>query len=201
VLVVGGSNSSGTVHAAERYDPARGRWSRAGNSSTRGIAAVLLDTGHVLVVGGPAAELYDPATNRWAPTGSLTSVHGGPAVVLQDGRVLMAGAGTGDVYSPATGTWAATGPMVFPYASAAGALLRNGQVLYAGGVDSPCQKFGGCQPWPTPSCTRPSNRAVHALVTRTQARRSPPWQGGAPAFRHIPRAGALCPRLLTLFDA
>jgi hypothetical protein len=54
-------------------------------------------------------------------------------VLLQDGRVLVAGGGTGDVYSPTTGTWTATGPMVYPYASAAAALLPNGQVLYAGG--------------------------------------------------------------------
>jgi hypothetical protein len=59
--------------------------------------------------------------------------YGGAAVLLQDGRVLVAGGGTGDVYSPATGTWTATGPMVYPYASAAAALLPNGQVLYVGG--------------------------------------------------------------------
>jgi hypothetical protein len=145
VLVVGGSNSSGTVHAAERYDPARGRWSRAGTSSTAG-AAVLLNDGRVLVVGGPEAELYDPARNRWAPTGRMTSTQRGPVVLLQDGRVLVAGAGDGDVYSPATGTWTATGPMVFPYASAAGARLPGGQVLYAGGIRSACEKFGGCEP-------------------------------------------------------
>jgi hypothetical protein len=54
-------------------------------------------------------------------------------VLLQDGRVLVADSGNGDVYEPATGTWTETGPMVFPYASAAGALLPGGQVLYAGG--------------------------------------------------------------------
>jgi hypothetical protein len=47
--------------------------------------------------------------------------------------VLVASSGTGDVYLPATGTWTATGPMVYPHASAAAALLPNGQVLYAGG--------------------------------------------------------------------
>jgi hypothetical protein len=55
------------------------------------------------------------------------------ATLLGNGRVLVAGGGTCDVYSPATGTWTATGPTVFPYASAAAALLPSGQVLYAGG--------------------------------------------------------------------
>jgi hypothetical protein len=60
--------------------------------------------------------------------------------------VLVVGGATGDLYSPATGTWTATGPMAsFPYPYAAAALLPNGQVLVAGGYDSPCQKFGGCQ--------------------------------------------------------
>jgi hypothetical protein len=79
-----------------------------------------------------SAELYDPAANRWTRTGSMNG-YGGTAALLQDGRVLVASSGTGDVYSPATETWTPTGPMVYPYASAAAALLPNGQVLYAGG--------------------------------------------------------------------
>ncbi|HSK16908.1 MAG TPA: hypothetical protein VK915_12170, partial [Gaiellaceae bacterium] len=79
-----------------------------------------------------SAELYDPASGRWSATGSMNG-YGGTAALLQDGRVLVAGGGTGDVYSPAGGTWTATGPMVYPYASAAAALLPSGQVLYAGG--------------------------------------------------------------------
>jgi len=66
-------------------------------------------------------------------TGSMNAPHGSAGALLQDGRVLAAGGGEGDVYSPVTGTWTATGPMVYPYASAAAALLPSGQVLYAGG--------------------------------------------------------------------
>ena len=101
--------------------------------------AARLANGRVLVAGGgnpsalASAELYDPSSNSWSATGSMNAPHGPNGVLLQDGRVLVADSGDGDVYSPATGTWAPTGPMVFPYASGAGALLPNGQVLYAGG--------------------------------------------------------------------
>jgi hypothetical protein len=101
-------------------------------------SATLLDDGRVLVAGGGnpsatnSAELYDPASGRWTRTGSLHN-YGGRAALLQDGRVLVAAAGVGDVYSPTTGTWTGTGDMVYPYASAAAAVLPNGQVLYAGG--------------------------------------------------------------------
>jgi hypothetical protein len=113
-------------------------------------SATLLGDGRVLVAAGTtatlAAELYDPASRKWTPTGRMTDYHGPTSVLLQDGRVLVAGGGTGDLYSPATGSWTATGPMAFPYASAGAALLPDGRALFAGGTDSPCQKFGGCQP-------------------------------------------------------
>jgi N-acetylneuraminic acid mutarotase len=141
VLVAGGANSSGWPRNAELFDPVKGKWGRAGNTTTgrEAATAVLLTDGRVLLAGGgnpsaqTSAELYEPAANRWVATGSMNDPHGGPAVRLQDGRVLVAGGGTGDVYSPTTGTWAPTGPMVFPYASAGGAILPNGQVLYVGG--------------------------------------------------------------------
>src|SRR4029450_13775782 len=69
---------------------------------------------------------------HWSTTGSMNG-YGGTGALLQDGRGPAASSGPGAVSPPATGTWTETGPMVFPYASAAAALLPNGQVLYAGG--------------------------------------------------------------------
>jgi hypothetical protein len=140
VLVAGGFNADGWLQSAELYDPTRGRWSRVAPMTTarEHHSATLLGNGRVLVAGGgnpsalQSAELYDPVSGRWTRTGSMNG-YGGTAALLQDGRVLVACCGTGDVYSPATGTWTATGPMVYPYASAAAAVLPKGQVLYAGG--------------------------------------------------------------------
>jgi hypothetical protein len=140
VLVAGGFNADGWLRSAEVYDPARGRWSRVAPMTTarEHASAVLLGTGRVLVAGGgnpsalQSAELYDPVSGRWNATGSMNG-YGGTAALLQDGRVLVACCDAADIYSPATGTWTPTGPMVYPYASAAAAVLPNGQVLYAGG--------------------------------------------------------------------
>ena len=84
------------------------------------------------------------ASTRWRPafrpsfastrvSAAMTSTIDSAAASTVPNVVSVASGGTGDVYSPATGTWTETGPMVFPYASAAAALLPNGQVLYAGG--------------------------------------------------------------------
>src|SRR3954467_14933144 len=78
-------------------------WAPAGAMSAKRAlhAAVTLDNGTVLVVGGGidafangtrGADLYDPATNTWSPAGALRLPRSGLVLIkLRDGRVLAAG--------------------------------------------------------------------------------------------------------------
>jgi N-acetylneuraminic acid mutarotase len=117
------------------------------------MSATLLADGKVLLTGGTAApsaqpcELYDPATNSWTVTGSLNferSVH--TATLLANGRVLVVGGvgsaqnfiqiSSAEIYDPAAGTWSLTASLPGPLSNHTATLLKNGQVLVAGG-DTP----------------------------------------------------------------
>ena len=103
--------------AAERYDPASGRWTWTGrlHADRVGHTATLLSDGTVLVVGrgadeAPAsAELYDQGSGRWTVTvGPAGARSGYTATLLLDGRVLLAGdydyesAAPTELYDPGT---------------------------------------------------------------------------------------------------
>ncbi len=157
VLVVGGvQGRSDLLDSAERYDPARGVWRRAGSlpfggghvfTARAGHTATLLANGVVLVVGGAGhdgilltdADLYDPRTGVWRPTGSLPAGHAAhTATLLPNGRVLVAGNDQGDgrsaeMYDPVTGTWSKTGGMAVARFAHTVTLLPNGRVLVIGG--------------------------------------------------------------------
>jgi hypothetical protein len=107
-------------------------------------AAVLLNTGSVLITGGSAdakAELYDPGTGTWADTGTMSVARWRPtATLLDDGRVLVAGGdgnvgATAELYDPVTGLWAPTGSMTVLRGGHTATLLKTGKVLVAGGTN------------------------------------------------------------------
>jgi hypothetical protein len=162
VLITGGSNSladrgfnpSGDLTTAELFDPATGTFTATGAMSERRSehTATLLANGKVLVACGTddnVAELFDPATGSFTSTGHL--IAGGrwgcTATLLDDGTVLINGGRdlydvfdgggilTAEQYDPATGTFTASGVMTqFRYSHTA-ALLNNGKVLLAGGIN------------------------------------------------------------------
>jgi large repetitive protein len=157
VLVAGG----GTARA-ELYNPATRTFSATGRMPivVTGATATLLHDGKVLVAGGLSggqptvnSELYDPATGTWAATGSLREPRAlYTATLLPDGQVLAAGGrcyreilstclpgdyadglNSAELYNPATGRWTPTGSMHTGRSLHSATLLRDGDVLVAGG--------------------------------------------------------------------
>ena len=165
VLVVGGSENSPAFPrtlvsaSAELYDPATDIWSSTGSMSVARYdhAAILLNDGRVLVVGGRgdpmtlpssgylvSTELYDPMTGTWSSTGSMTDGrYDHIATLLNNGKVLVTGGistGSGaELYDPTTRTWSIIGSMSASHYYHTATLLNNGKVLVAGGDSG----FGG----------------------------------------------------------
>jgi N-acetylneuraminic acid mutarotase len=160
VIVVAGWGAPGptggsVTGSAELYDPASGTWSPAGSLVTPrwADAAITLQNGKVIVVGGgtingddASTELYDPASNTWTRTGDQnTPRYNSAPVLLASGKVLLAGGETSlgsespsmsaESYDPATGKWTWTAPLWTARTDAAATLLQNGLVLIAGGSD------------------------------------------------------------------
>lgn len=156
VLVTGGVTTANVPSAnAELYDPDTGTWSTtAGLAIARsGFSATLLQNGEVIVAGGydvngniiSGSELYNPITETWTMSGSMPrplALH--TATLLQSGLVLVAGgrlsvngveviSGVAELYDPVSGAWSLTGSLDSARYLHTATLLKNGQVLAAGG--------------------------------------------------------------------
>lgn len=156
---------SGLLSAAEiqalyqeqpNQNPATGTFTKTGDMITarHQHTATLLESGKVLIAGGldhlqnffNSAELYDPSTGTFSTTGSMGWTPAGhKAVRLSDGRVLIAGGhtyaspsayvSTAQLYNPTSGTFTDTGSLNTARGYYAAALLSNGKVLIAGGLN------------------------------------------------------------------
>jgi hypothetical protein len=152
ILVAGGTSTAGAcvpVATAESYSDPNGAFSSlAAMVATRcHAAAVTLDDGRVLLVGGVGtgtgtAELFDPAAGTFTATGSPATPRavGFTLTTLADGRVLLTGGlnlagplGSAEIYDPGAGTFAPAGAMTVPRAGHTATLLSDGRVLVAGG--------------------------------------------------------------------
>jgi hypothetical protein len=194
VLVVGGDALVEGVDtaSAELYDPASGTWTAAGSMATprSGHTATLLPDGKVLVAGGgrqatnftylPSAELYDPASGTWTAAGSMATPRTGhTATLLRDGKVLVVGGETessdfpgnpegvasAELYDAVTGTWTPTASMPTQRFGHTATLLRNGEVLVAGGACC------GASPEPVISAELydPTTGSWHATASTAQS--------------------------------
>jgi hypothetical protein len=165
VLVVGGETQIGPSSLAELYDSATGTFTftAPSNFARHGHAATMLRNGKVLITGGDdwfdgggssyaVAELYDPSSGTFsAPIPMLGARAGHTATLLRTGKVLVTGGyfegccglsygeyaiqNINELFDPATSTFTRTGDSLHARTNHSATLLRNGQVLVAGGSD------------------------------------------------------------------
>jgi len=159
VLIVGGVNTLDTSDFAaalagnEFFDPASSQFSPAPllAAPRTGHAAVELDDGRVLIVGGfgaggsvLAAEIYDPAADAFMPTANDPSharQSGVTATLLTDERVLIAGGlddnaepiAATELFDPQSDSFSPGPNLKTPRAGCQAARLPDGSVLIMGG--------------------------------------------------------------------
>ena len=129
--------------------PSPGTFTMTGAPAYKPTGLAPLPDGRVLAVSdaGNPLQIYDPGTGRFTMGPSPLLKRLMPrAIALSDGRVLIVGTSYeaadpksypgGEIYNPATGKLSPTGPGDgVPAKGRSMVLLKNGQVLFAGGQD------------------------------------------------------------------
>ncbi len=155
-------------------------------------AGVVLNNGHVLVMGGAdasggaldTAQVYDPIALTWTTTnGAMTSKRSNPgAVLLNDGKVLVMGGwnsvrlNTSELYDPTAKTWTAVGQMSSVRELHTTTLLSNGKVLVAGGLNASGQVNTAevydpvAKTWSATANLMTAARALHAATLLNDGR-------------------------------
>lgn len=116
------------------------------NTARANHRSIRLDDGRILVVGGgsTSCEVYDPVAGTWSMTGSTSHEFNArfppiPLLRLDGGRIMAitaVGAPTDcEIYDPAVGTWSTAASLPGEHDQANAAVLPDGRVLIAGGMD------------------------------------------------------------------
>ena len=159
VLAMGGNRDyPGDEHVvanAEIYDPKSGTWRETAPMQTarRSHAALLLNDGSVLVIGGASGEKkgaqqlnsverFDPKTEQWTAMPPLREARWGPtADLLRDGSVLVTGGAfspigarrSAELFEPRSGEWRDAGNLKQARNGHRSIELKDGRVLIVGG--------------------------------------------------------------------
>jgi len=132
------------------FDPTRGQWRQMPDLwfDHRFGAAVKLDDGRVMVIGGEGSketEIFDPVLDLWRAGPSLSGIRAVPtAAVLPSGHVVIAGGADGlwrvgsriEVLDPDTETWIEAPPMAQRRLAHTVSVLHDGSLLVTGGTTS-----------------------------------------------------------------
>lgn len=128
------------------YAQSYGGWkiSDSLNTARAKHTATLLPNGNILVVGGSGkplttCEIYDTSSKKWRYTGSMKIGRSGhKSVLLPNGKVLVTGGyvtTSCELFDPVTETWtAADSNKIIRTSGQTATLLKNGDVLIAGGI-------------------------------------------------------------------
>jgi len=153
VLMAGGMRRNQDFYrSAEIFDPSDNQFHRTGDMSIArvGHAAILLQSGNVLILGGwighdvtDSVEQYDPLTRKFAVIGRMTTRRAHPSVtLLGNGDVLIAGGNESDgprgmasaeLYHPVTRSFEVLPSMHESRIAHTATLLNDGRVLISGG--------------------------------------------------------------------
>jgi N-acetylneuraminic acid mutarotase len=135
-----------------RYDPANGTWDESlapPPTYREHVAAVALDDGTIVLIGGRAAgdlaavERYDPRTNAWTSMPALPTPRGGLTAAVLDGAIHVTG-GEGidpvrivaehDVLAPGATGWALAPPLPAGRHGLASGVIDGRWYVAAGGL-------------------------------------------------------------------
>ena len=136
VLIVGGQNNMvvGNISSAEIYDPETNSWSSAGSLQLARAkhTATLMPDGKVLIAGGnnfyslPVSEI-DLLSDKKTYRSVNIRTYGSNRYIEQTRSI-------NEIYDPVTNTWVLAGHLAAARVQHTATLLRNGQVLFAGGL-------------------------------------------------------------------
>jgi Galactose oxidase, central domain/Kelch motif len=171
VLVAAGAGGNRVQNQLYRstwiFEPARNRWSRAGDLHTARTYpnAVRLTDGRVLLAAGSAggdqqplasAETYDPSTRAWSEAGDLSLARTGVALAALPGGAAVAVGGclyqqnqggvpasaATEIFIPGTSSWTSARALPEARCSANAVGLADGRVLLVGGIVNQPNGFG-----------------------------------------------------------
>lgn len=147
VLLCGGTQDGGNnLSSCELYDPQTRAFTLTGDmgAARRYSALVALPDGDIMTDGDQeGAEIYAVSTGTWHSAATPPYYNfGAPLALLGNGTVLETPSDSGnnirtEIYDPATDRWSLQGsftPVIYNIAN----LLRNGNVLSAGGCAQSC---------------------------------------------------------------